>query len=148
MSAFAAPNAPAWTRVYVTRAKAHGRDIVNQAEVTGVFQAFGFTVVDVEGLTFAQQVAAFKDARIVAGCMGATMTNTVFCEPGTIVLHLAPEGWIEPFYWDLAGPCGHSYAALFGPPTDSSIAPHTAAFTIDLSRLADVLSQLLAGLER
>ncbi len=131
-------------RLFVLRNKAYGRTVANPDEVVRVFSRHGFVAMDVDGLTFGQQVALFKDAEIVAGCMGAAMTTALFCADGTTVLHLAPEGWMEPFYWDLAAVCGHRYAALYGTPIDPAVEPHRSSFTIDPARLQDMLARLLA----
>lgn len=130
-------------RLYVTRSATHGRVITNGPNVEMLFGAFGFTIIDIEGMTFEQQVATFADAHFVAGCMGAAMTNTLFCEPGTTVLQLAPEGWREPFYWDLASVCGHRYAAFYGQVINRSIEPHLADFTINIEQLAAHVLRLL-----
>jgi capsular polysaccharide biosynthesis protein len=135
------PTGPA--NVYLLRGPSHGRAIENQTEVTQLFQTFGFKLVDVDGMSFAEQVAAVSGAQVVAGCMGAAMTNALFCDPGTTVLQLAPEGWVEPFYWDLANVCGHAYTTLFGAVSNTTVEPHTASFTIDPTLLSDVLSSLV-----
>jgi capsular polysaccharide biosynthesis protein len=136
-----APDAARARRIYIQRGASYDRHIVNEAEVINEFRKFGFVAVNFDGMTFAEQVAAVSNASIVAGCMGAAMTNTVFCEPGTVVLQLAPEGWIETFYWDLANVCGHSYIAVFGSVTDPTIEPHMSSFAIDLGKLSEALKR-------
>ena len=111
--------------------------------MTRIFAAAGFLVVDVDGMTFGQQVALFKDAEIVAGCMGAAMTNTVFCNEGATVLHLAPEEWMEPSHWDLAATFGHRHAAVYGQCIDPTVSPHQAAFALDTTRVSVMLNRLL-----
>jgi capsular polysaccharide biosynthesis protein len=73
-------------RVYLARRR--GRNIVNAAEVEAVFIEHGFTSVDPAGLTFEQQVRLFAGATHVAGPVGAAFASTVFCEPGTALIHL------------------------------------------------------------
>ncbi|MCJ2058678.1 glycosyltransferase family 61 protein [Methylobacterium sp. J-048] len=73
-------------RLYLSRRR--GRNIVNAAEVEADFIDHGFKSIDPSGLTFAQQVRLFANATHVAGPVGAAFANTVFCKPGTAIIHL------------------------------------------------------------
>ena len=74
--------------------------------------------------------------------MGAAMTNTVFAQrPATIVM-LGPEGWVEPFYWDLASARGDAYHACYGEPNDRTVAAHSSSYTIDVARLRTLIGGL------
>ena len=72
----------------------------------------------------------FAGAETVVGVMGASMANSIFSGTGTHVVHLAPEGWLEPFYWDLAASRGHRYTAYFGSVGGAVGAPHTLRFRL------------------
>jgi hypothetical protein len=129
-----------WRRIHVARRVERGRALANAEEVARVLAARRFVVVDPEALSFAEQVAVFSDADVVVGAMGAAMTNTLFCRPGARVLYLAPEGWLEPFYWDLAAVRGHAYGACYGQAGEGE--PHLAPFAVaarDLERALEVL---------
>lgn len=73
-------------RVYLSRRR--GRNIVNAAEVEAAFIDHGFTSIDPSGLSFIEQVSLFSNATHVAGPVGAAFANTVFCKPGTTIIHL------------------------------------------------------------
>jgi hypothetical protein len=122
-------------RLFVVRAEARGRGIVNIAEVSARLAHAGFHTLDPETLSFEQQVEAFSRAEVVIGLMGAAMTNTIFCPAGARVGYLAPEGWTEPFYWDLANVMGHPYYTLFGPPASPDLPPHLSAFSLDVAEV-------------
>lgn len=122
-------------RLFVIRTTDRGRVLSNQMDIVDLVTAHGFQIVDTERLSFAEQVQLFANASIVVGQMGAAMTNTVFCPPASMIVYLAPWGWIEPFYWDLASVRGHRYKVLYGMVTDHSIPAHERAFTIDLDAL-------------
>lgn len=125
-------------RLFVVRRPERGRALVNGAEIARILAQRRFVAVDPEGLAFDEQVALFAGAEIVIGQMGAAMGNTVFCRPGTRVLYLAPTGWTEPFYWDLAAARGHRYAACYGPATGDAPAS-LADFTIAPSDIFEAL---------
>jgi hypothetical protein len=93
-------------------------------------------------LFFAEQVQLFAGAQVVIGQMGAAMTNTLFCRPTTTVIHLAPTGWIEPFYWDLAAVRGHHYRVIYGDVSDAGVAPHLSGFTVDPAAVEAALAAL------
>jgi hypothetical protein len=131
-------------RLLVVRRQARGRVLHNLAVVEARLERQGFHVVDTESLSVMQQAGLFAGADIVVGIMGAAMTNTIFCRSGARIMHLAPQGWLEPFYWDLASVCGHDYSAYFGATGDTEAAPHTRGFTLS----TDAIESLCAAVSR
>jgi hypothetical protein len=138
-------NALSPDRIFICRRPEHGRAIENQNDVERVLTSFGFRTIDVETMSFEDQVSVFRNAAFVAGCMGAAMTTSVFSKPGTRLLYFAPSGWIEPFYWDLASVCGHSYTTLYGRVSNIGRSPHQTDFSIDINALRQVLTEELAA---
>ncbi|RVU14188.1 glycosyltransferase family 61 protein [Methylobacterium oryzihabitans] len=126
-------------RIYVDRAPQWDRALINRDAVLDLVRARGFTVVDPEPLSFSRQVATFARARAVVGPMGAAMTSTLFCPPHATVLHLAAEGWTDPFFWDLAAALGHRYRALHGASPTPRPPPNREPYRIDLDRLDAML---------
>lgn len=135
-----APAGP--SRLFVGRASAHGRMLTNDPEVREIVASRGFTVIDPEGMSFVEQVRLFAGAQVVIGQMGAAMTNVLFCRPTTTTVYLAPSGWIEPFYWDLAFVRGHHYRVLFGDVADPEVPPHQSDFSIDRISLNGIIDRL------
>jgi hypothetical protein len=130
------------TLLFVTRSSRHGRTLANETEIRQLVEQRGFTTVDTEEMDFGDQVRLFAGAQVVIGEMGAAMTNTVFCRPSTTLIYLAPSGWIEPFYWDLAVVRGQYYRVLFGDVTDPLILAHRSDFTVDPIALHDAIDTL------
>ncbi len=129
-------------RLFVSRASQRTRALINQADVRDLVQARGFRVVDPETMTVLEQTRLFAGAHAIIGQMGAAMTNTLFCPATTSILYLAPSGWIEPFYWDLAAVRGHQYRVLYGAVTDVDAASHERAFSISLPLLSAAIDAL------
>jgi len=121
-------------KLFVARRPPNSRSIVNFDEVWGFLAARGFELVVAEELDFAGQVALFQQARIVVGQMGAAMTGTLFCRPGTSLIYLAPIGWAEPFYLDLAAVGGQQYNVLAGPVTSDG-PPYLSDFVAPVDHL-------------
>jgi hypothetical protein len=131
----------ATSRLLVMRSPMRGRQVENMDCIRSLLERRGFRSVDPETLTTAEQAAAFAQADVVVGVMGASMSNTVFCMPGTRVIHLAPEGWLEAFYWDLAAIRGHTYAACYGE-APSNDAIYMGTFRIPEQSLLGILGAL------
>lgn len=130
-------------KLYVTRRAERGRGLLNEADVQARLLPLGFEPVDPEGMSFAEQAQTFAGATAVVGCMGAGMANCVFARPGARLLYLAPHGWPEPFYWDLAAVRGHEYSVCFGAVADPVAPPHLSPFTISMADLDVAVAQLL-----
>jgi capsular polysaccharide biosynthesis protein len=96
-------------KLYVQRHGVPSRRFANEDEIEARALANGFTLFDPAGLSFIEQVAAFKDARHVVGVMGAALSNVVFAPRGATVVTLAPASMPDTFFWFLAGLKGHAY---------------------------------------
>ena len=88
-------------RLYVSRqglasTRAGYRQLINAPEVAAALDGLGFTVVQPEAMSVAEQVAAFSAASIVVGQSGAGLFNAVFCHPGTFLVDIESEPhWIH-----------------------------------------------------
>ena len=131
-------------RLFVTRRGSRSRVLQNNAAVQSLLLSHGFICADVEQMDFEAQALTFAAATIVVGCMGAAMTNTVFSPPGTHLVYLVPEGWQEPFYWDMAAIKKHRYSAIYGDVDAGDEPAHLKSYTIDIAQLAARLAQIIA----
>ncbi len=120
--------------IFVARQHGYGRILVNENEVLDALRPLNVEVVHPDRMSFVQQATLFVGARVVVGSMGAAMTNLVFSEPGVRAIHLAPDGWTEPFYWDLACAAGQQYRAIYGP-SQPDCTPHRRNYRIDPRQL-------------
>ncbi|MFC6774290.1 glycosyltransferase family 61 protein [Methylobacterium gregans] len=129
-------------RLFVDRNRLRQRKLLNRDAALDVLRARGFAVVDTERLEVADQVALFAAAEAVVGIKGAGLVNTVFCPPGTPVLHLAPETFQDPYYRDIAAARGQPYHALYGAAAPGERRDHLRDFTIAPDDLASVLDRI------
>lgn len=108
--AFTDPDAPApHRRVYVSRAGATRRRLLNEDEIWRLLEKEGFERVLMEELTFEDQVRLMGETEILAGPHGAGLTNMIFCRPGTHVVEIADLGFPNPNFYALASALGHPY---------------------------------------
>lgn len=115
--------------------------MVNLPEIEFLLESHGFIGIDPEELSYHEQAELFASAEIVVGIMGAAVVNTVFCAPTTKILYLAPSGWMEPFYWDLAAVLRHKYIVVYGARENLRAEPFLDDFSIDPVHLRDALTQ-------
>lgn len=88
-------------RVYLRRWPAQARDFENEELIAECLSKEGFQSFVTSALSFRDQIAMIKDARVVLGTMGAAMTNVAFCKPGTQICLFGPASAREFFYWFL-----------------------------------------------
>jgi hypothetical protein len=84
------------SRLNQARRNPYYRVCSNEGQLAELLSRFGFFIYEPERDPIALQAATFRTAKIVVGPSGAGMFNTVFCQPGTIVLSLEPlELWLR-----------------------------------------------------
>jgi len=79
-------SAPRTRRVFISRAAARWRRLVNEAGVLAAISDLGFEVVDPGALTLDEQIRLAATAQLIAGPMGAGMNLLLFAAEGTPVV--------------------------------------------------------------
>jgi hypothetical protein len=72
-------------RIYISRAKAAFRRVVNETEITPSLKDHGFEIVLCEDLSLADQVGLFVTATAIVGGHGGGLTNLIYCTPNSLV---------------------------------------------------------------
>ena len=107
---FTAPlrNAPSvfGERLYISRAKARRRCVANEGELWSALEPRGFDKLHLEDLTWSQQIAAFRSAKVIVAPHGAGLANMVFCQSGTKVIELFNRSYVNGCFWQLAALAG------------------------------------------
>ena len=112
-------------RLFVSRADALFRRILNELELIPVFEEYGFTLVKLEKLSFQDQVSLFKDAEAVVLPHGSGLANLVFCSEGTKVIELFPNQMVD-LSFRLSTAVGLDYFFLSARQGDSRICEGTS----------------------
>jgi len=129
-------------RVYVSRADADRRQVINENEVVSLLKQYGFESIEPGRLSFDDQVRLFANADVVVGPHGAGLTNMIYGE-NVKILELMTEESGEHFFV-LANECDHFYEFLLCEPTnDENIKPRYRDMSVDLHSLEDRLNFLL-----
>ncbi|MDB5414976.1 MAG: hypothetical protein JWR10_3311 [Rubritepida sp.] len=102
-------------RLYIPRRKVRMRKVVNEPLVEAALKRLGFEVFDNATRGVREQVHAFRDASIVVAPHGAGLSNIVYCDEGTPVVEVVPEGYDQGVtsYRSLSDMFGLRYTQLF-----------------------------------
>jgi hypothetical protein len=105
-----------WTRdaaeeIYVARTDAHNRVAENEVELIDLLVRQGVRIIVPGTLSVAEQIAAFRAARLVIGPHGAGMSNIAFCQPRTFVYELLPRHYPNVCINRVAQSVGLNYCA-------------------------------------
>jgi capsular polysaccharide biosynthesis protein len=117
--------------LYVARTDTPRRSMRNEDALIRFLQSEGVRVIIPGQLTIAQQIAAFRGARLVIGPHGAGLTNILFCPAQAAVYELHPASYVNPCYNRLAQSRGLDYwADTF--PAEGPETGHALTWAVDL----------------
>ncbi len=130
-------------RVFVARGPGRSRNFADPAAVDALARDAGYHVLHPDRLSFLQQVATVRDARLVAGAMGAALTTSAYLRNPAEVLVFAGAGMPDTFFWFVATLFGHRYREVRCLQSDQSAAtgvPYDRALLIDLAEMRRLLA--------
>jgi capsular polysaccharide biosynthesis protein len=79
---------PADDLLYLSRADARKRRVVNEEELLQRLVPLGFRVIQPGRLSVAEQIGAVSRARVIVGAHGAAFANLVFAAPHAAVVEI------------------------------------------------------------
>ncbi len=136
-------------RIYINRADASYRKLVNELEVIAYLSKLGFESVSLRSMSVAAQIELFAGAEVIVSPHGAGLTNIIFCQPETKVIELFSAHYLKPYYWFLSNHIPLDYYGVVGQPMIAddhgpTVATYQQDFYIDLKELSQTL-QLATG---
>jgi len=132
-------------RIYVSRAGASRRRIINESEVVAVLENLDFEVKHFETLTFEQQVTLAFNTDYLISNHGAGLTNILFMRPSTCVLELRNrEDAHNNCYFSLASSAQLRYFYQLCQPSNQHEDPHLADLVVNCERLKSTLDLMLS----
>ncbi len=105
-------NSPYGERIYISRAKATRRRILNESEILQDLTSLGFVKVCLESMSIEEQVICMAGAKVIIAPHGAGLTNIVFCQVGTKVIELFSDQSVINLYWKISNLCNLEYYYL------------------------------------
>ena len=130
--------------VYIRR-NSEFRRLVNFDDLLPILSAFGFRIVQMEKLDLKEQIRTMRRARVVIAESSAGLANSIFCQPGTIVLELFNPANPQPAHWVIASLFELKYGFLVGKhvPTELFPVPEgNSAYEIAPTKLKDTIWRL------
>jgi capsular polysaccharide biosynthesis protein len=109
-----APSAGQPRRLYISRAKAATRRMLNEAELLSALTPLGFEPVLLEEYSFLDGVKLLRDAEAVVSPHGSNITNLVFCRPGTPVIEIFSPKYVTACHYSMACQAGLDYGYVIG----------------------------------
>ncbi|HCV33016.1 MAG TPA: hypothetical protein DGO89_24505 [Microcoleaceae bacterium UBA9251] len=132
-------------RIYISREKASYRRIVNEKDVIGCLEKFGFRTVKLETMSVAEQALCLAAAKVVVAPHGAGLTNLVFCNPGTKVIEIFAPIYVPICFWTISNLCDLEHYYLIAELLDDQTQkyPGHKDMRVDLKSLEKLMN--LAG---
>jgi len=141
----AEPSAIAKPRLYISRSKAVGRQMLHEEALFRFLQSeYGFVKMNTEEYSMQEKAVLFGHAECVIAPHGSGLTNIIFCNLGCTVIDIFPPGDFTTYFWSLANGNQLDYYYFFGkgvrPTKENDFTVRNADIEIDI----DQFKQLLA----
>ncbi|GEO03216.1 hypothetical protein AAE02nite_08800 [Adhaeribacter aerolatus] len=78
-------------RLYVSRAKARFRKILNEPDLEPILNKYGFQTIYFEDYSLADQISICQHAKVIMGLHGAGLTNLAFLSENSKVIEIRPS---------------------------------------------------------
>lgn len=135
-------------RIYISRAKAAKKKVLNEEDLLPILQKFGFVVIYNEDLTFWEQVSGFSNAKYLISIHGSGLTNMLFMKEGASILEFRKRvsnanDWYSPVFWYFAESLGYRYFQQNCEPADESEDYFSANYIVDIQLFEKNLSLMI-----
>ncbi|MGB3535962.1 MAG: tetratricopeptide repeat protein [Microcoleaceae cyanobacterium] len=101
-------------RVYISRKNARHRRVLNETKVLEELSKYGFVSIQLESLSFTEQVALFSQAKVIIAPHGSGLTNIVFCNKLAKVAEFVSPHYNRHYYWVISQYLGLEHYGLTG----------------------------------
>ena len=123
-------------RIYVSRGNAKRRKVINEVQIINLLEKYGFESVKMDNNTLQQQANLFYHAEAIVAPHGAALTNLLFIQPGTKVIELIPDGYVNNCFYVLANYGEAEYFYVRGENTKQiSIDQHCRDLYVNIEKL-------------
>jgi hypothetical protein len=131
--------------LYISRAKAKRRFIINEEEISAYLIKKGFKVIFMEDYSFSQQVAMAYHAKVVVSLHGASLTCMHFMKEGSAALEFRKEAdKTNNMYFSLADASGVHYYYQFCKARVHALSANNFDLLVDKTKLETNINLILA----
>ncbi|RYE20547.1 MAG: glycosyltransferase family 61 protein [Sphingobacteriaceae bacterium] len=117
--------------IFVSRGRAKTRRLKNEHEIIGTLIKHNFEIVYFEELSFLEQFVLMRETKIMVGVHGANLANSLFMQPGCILVELINRQHPNLVYYHMASNLQLPYFSI--PCVPDSVNPQTS----DSSKIFD-----------
>ncbi len=134
-------------RLYIDRRQARLRPLANEAALIAALEAIGFTSVEPDRMSVADQIRLFRHAEIIVAPHGAALTNIGYARPGCLVIELLMDAYVNWCYRHLAALMHLRYDCVLGrarqPWPELDLRFHLTSWEISVNHVVAAVSQAL-----
>ncbi|WP_175055139.1 MULTISPECIES: DUF563 domain-containing protein [unclassified Haloarcula] len=130
-----------YNRVYISRADASRRTVVNENEVVDTLESLGFKSVQMAQLSFRDQVRLMRECEILVGVHGAGLANMLFARNPTVI-ELVPEAYRRAHFACLARSLGFRYQNMTVVSLDDHPRQKYRSVKVDTDRMAETIRRV------
>ncbi len=131
-------------RIYISRSKASRRKILNEEALIKVLDAYQFSTVHFEDLSFQEQISITRRAKYLVSNHGAGLSNMLFMQPGSCIFELRQEDDSRNnCYFSLASANDLNYYYQNCPPDKSKVVNSHSDVYVDISKFKNSLNRML-----
>jgi capsular polysaccharide biosynthesis protein len=136
------------TKIYISRKKARQRKITNEDELISYLEKEGFYCIDLETISWKEQVILFKNCEMLLSIHGAGLANCVFMKEGGTFIEIFSKQSLEirsldPAYKKLSESAGltHKYHFCDRVAVDSDPNFHKDDLIVDIEALTKAINE-------
>jgi hypothetical protein len=120
-----------------------GRNVMNAEAITRVLRAYDYVPVDIEALSFSQQVLCFRHAESIFSVLGSGLAGLLFSPDAIKVVTIRPEQWLDRFFTGLMQLRRGRWADISGPTSGNN--PMGDPFSVGDDDVASALQAMHGG---
>lgn len=103
--------------IYVSRRNSRGRKVVNDEQLSVALKQSGVDVVELDSMSFEEQVRMFSSCSLLVSIHGAALANMIFMSEGSRVVELHPDvkgdaSKVNQLYRNLSDASGHRHELM------------------------------------
>lgn len=103
-----------WRRLWVGRADAAYRRVLNLDELRPLLDRYGFEEVAMSRYSVEEGARLFSEAAVIMGPNGSALANLLFAHPNCKVIEFFAPEWVVCYNWMIAANLGMDYTAMIG----------------------------------
>lgn len=111
--------------------------MLNEIEVETLLSQKGYQIAQLSKLSLTEQMSLLHQADVIVAPHGAGLANLIFCRPGTKIIELSGDTYINSCFVRISQVLGFDHTlALFSAPSESGAAPRS--WQVDLNLLGSI----------